>query len=151
MLTLVGCSSTESDEIDTSLRDFCKTVEQAYDEGKSGDMFSKEKPVKSTVDIINVSDDIIIWVAEKEDDNLLCVPMAKNKSGYYFNGRETTYYIPDISDECEEEDFWPRHPLANKKTVKFTVFKGNSYSGSGTSVKLKVQGKDYMLVYKNIK
>lgn len=152
-LVLTGCGSmpsADNSQVNTEIRGYCKTPEQAYQEGKSGELLSKEKPIKDTVDTIKVNDDVSIWVATKEDNTLLLAPMMTSSEGYYFNGRETNYYIPDISSECDEFDFWFKYNLKDNTSLRMTVFKGSSYNGkdADNKVNLEIDNQDYMLVYK---
>ncbi len=153
VLTSTSCSelsSAGSGEINTEIRDYCKTLEEAYNQGKSGDILEKEKDIEKSIDTFIVNDELTLWAAEKEGKTLMIAPMLTGDGGYYFSGRETDYYLPHITHECDDIDFWAKYILKDKSLLKLTVFKGKEQSVKGADkvFNFKIDNSFYTLAYK---
>ena len=83
-VSLVGCTSNE----------YCSSPSEAYENNKTQ---NSAIYIKRGITKADVSDDVVIWIARNNKKDIVLAPMVVKDNKYYFAGKESDYYIPDIS------------------------------------------------------
>lgn len=147
LMACTGCSIDDTEQGNTTIP-YKDSPSTAYEQGKILDIGSKVK-IKEEIALVDVSDTAVIWVALNTEEDIVLAPMSKKDNTYFYNGKETDFYMPDIDTTCIESTLWDDYTMVDKAVLKIHLFKGSEYKGKGATgtETIKIDNTDYILVW----
>ena len=112
-VSLVGCTSSE----------YCSSPSEAYELNKTQ---NSAIYIKRGITKADVSDDVVIWIARNNKKDIVLAPMVVKDNKYYFAGKESDYYIPDISRKCVDSSKWNSYSLDNGAKLKVHLIRAKT-------------------------
>lgn len=135
-VSLVGCTSSE----------YCSSPSEAYENNKTQ---NSAIYIKRGITRAQVSDDVIIWIAHNNKTDIVLAPMMVKDNKYYFAGKESDYYIPDISRKCVKSSMWNSYKLDNGAKLKVHLIRAKTRKikeADGCKV-ISIKKRHYMVVW----
>lgn len=135
-VSLVGCTSKE----------YCNSPSEAYELNKTQ---NSAIYIKRGITKVDVSDDVVIWIARNNKKDIVLAPMVVKDNKYYFAGKESDYYIPDISRKCVDSSKWNSYSLDNGAKLKVHLIRAKTrkiQQADGHKV-FAIKDRHYMVVW----
>ena len=110
-VSLVGCTSNE----------YCSSPSEAYENNKTQ---NSAIYIKRGITKAQVSDYVIIWIAHNNKTDIVLAPMMVKDNN--FAGKESDYYIPDISRKCVKSSMWNSYKLDNGAKLKVHLIRAKT-------------------------
>lgn len=135
-VSLVGCTSNE----------YCSSLSEAYENNKTQ---NSAIYIKRGITKADVSDDVVIWIARNNKKDIVLAPMMVKNNKYYFSGKESDYYIPNISRKCVKSSMWNSYSFDNGAKLKVHLIRAKTRKikeADGCKV-ISIKKRHYMVVW----